>query len=64
MCVNLPLSFDHGWWECGDKAAERGRGVRTGGRQAGVVGWGGEGAGRENPRLCVRERERERKLLH
>lgn len=23
MCVNLPLSFDHGWWECGDKAVER-----------------------------------------
>ncbi len=26
MCVNLPLSFDHGWWDCGDKAAGRGGG--------------------------------------
>lgn len=25
MCVNLPLSFDLGWWACGGKA-ERGKG--------------------------------------
>lgn len=45
MCVNLPLSFDHGWWECGDKGAER----RREGQEA-DVGGRGEGAG-----VCEKE---------
>lgn len=53
VCVNLPLSFDHSWWECGDKGAER---RRRGGRQM----W--EEGVKEG--LCVWERERKRKLLH
>ena len=62
MSVNLPLSFDHGWWECGDKAAERWRGGEgQRGKDRWEAGTGGRGgAGKENRRLCVRERERER----
>lgn len=53
MCVNQPLSFDHGWWECGDKAAESGKDRWV----AGMEGEGSvKGLGGRQPET-VRDRE-------
>lgn len=53
MCVNLPPSFDHGWWECGDKAAKSGK-------DRWVAGMGGEGSmkglGGQTTGDCERQR--------
>lgn len=53
VCVNLPLSFDHGWWDCRDKAAERAE-DRWEASVEGVKGLG----------TTTGDCETERKLLH
>lgn len=64
MCVNLPLSFDRGWWECGNEAAERGK-------NRWVAGMGGvKGLSETTGDSCEieterdRKKERKRKLQH